>query len=209
MKKSRCKESIKDNQRGCHSRMFLSGIATALKTQGGDPRLQASGMTGNGFTLIELLVVVLIIGILAAIAVPQYQKAVVKARFAEAITTLKAIKQAKDLCALREGRVCTLVSRLDLELSGLRKYGDFGWRSNYFWYQTDDGWNGLYGPTASYLQEEVCLCYYDEEDPGRGTKGSKLVLSQNQGQCGTPAPRYDYSALLGIPEVDGDTCGCC
>ncbi len=163
----------------------------------------------KGFTLIELLVVVLIIGILAAIALPQYQKAVVKARFAEAITTLKAMKQAKDLCTLREGEQCEHFSQWDVQFDGLKDEGrgDIWKSSDYFYYTSFDAWVGAYGPTAQYLKEEVCLCYYDAEDPG-GMNG-KLVLSQNQDQCGSPEARYDYSALLGIPEVSGDECGCC
>ena len=60
----------------------------------------------QAFTLIELLVVVLIIGILAAVALPQYQKAVEKTRAAEAKIVLNKVRQIHQLCVLELGSEC-------------------------------------------------------------------------------------------------------
>ncbi len=59
--------------------------------------------TRRGFTLIELLVVVLIVGILAAVAVPQYQKAVEKSRAAEAAVQIRDLINSVDLYLLEHG----------------------------------------------------------------------------------------------------------
>ncbi len=65
----------------------------------------------KGFTLIELLVVVLIIGILSAIALPQYTKAVEKARATEAVQNISALQKAIDVYVLENGYPSSGITR--------------------------------------------------------------------------------------------------
>ncbi len=87
-------------------------------------------VTNRAFTLIELLVVVLIIGILAAVALPQYQKAVSKAQTAEVLNAIDALNVAFAAYFLENGNVSREISanELHIQIPELKhfKYTTFG-----------------------------------------------------------------------------------
>ena len=145
--------------------------------------------------------VVLIIGILAAVALPQYQKAVTKSRFAAAFSTLKAIEVAGETCRLESAD-----SQTDCRLSNPSLVLDIPREEEFGGGQFVLNGDFIYGlycdknsctATAGYMRDNACICYSDHT----------FFVGENVCETSELTPQFNYGDLLGGLETS--TCQCC
>ena len=76
----------------------------------------------HGFTLVELAVVVVIIGVLAAFAVPRFLASVERSKAAEAFNYLSAVQAAQERYHARQGTYASAVADLDIRMTASKYF---------------------------------------------------------------------------------------
>lgn len=147
----------------------------------------------KGFTLIELLVVVLIIGVLAAVAVPQYQLAVEKSRAAEALVIMRKLIEAQNLYFLANGAHTEDINDLDVTIPGK---DNFLYRvkrreSQYFSYAVRPSSNEIVIGNRIPADQIYTFLYKDNQLLCRGYSSFGKKVCKNLSEKKVPDGRYE------------------
>ena len=123
---------MEETEKCCHAELVSASSVSESKFRWTLNQVQGDGVAAStGFTLIELLVVVLIIGILAAIALPQYQQAVYKTKFVQVMPFVKALAEAQDAYYLANGAYSHDLTELDITIPSSYTYRRTYTENNY------------------------------------------------------------------------------
>ena len=120
---------------------------------------------GKGFTLIELLVTVLIVGILAAIAIPKYNKSIRNTLYASMLQMLKAVVTAEQSFYITNNTYTKNWSNLDISFPTYGACTIAGGRS---------------GGTCRFVSSKICMCLFADSVSvgfGDGTKVPGLTTA--------------------------------
>lgn len=137
----------------------------------------------KGFTLIELLVVVLIIGILSAVALPQYQMAVAKSKVSRGVVLLNAVDKAQKEYYLANGYFTEDLESLSIDVKGLGacySAGSWGFCQVVAPFGATLEWNWQAG------RETHHRCFSNRNNQ----KGSKLCSMYGDADCGIGDDRF-------------------
>ena len=151
---SRLSGFMDEGKKGRHAELVSASSAREPKFRWTLNQVQGDGLTvSTGFTLIELLVVVLIVGILAAIALPQYQRVKVKTDIMQVNMLLRDVYKAEKMYYLANGTYTRDIRDLDVVIKNSPRSGGFsGWRfdvyrgdiETYLWGIVYRNWKEMY-----------------------------------------------------------------
>ena len=174
-------------------------------------------MKNHAFTLIELVVVVLIIGILAAIALPQYQKAVIKARASTIFPVLDLLVKGQEVYYLANGTGTTDARQLDIDMPGNCSLATDDNDNGTQWSCGTDFYVGLgedlawavYCPGYSSSLESCVTAMYIQLGWGTSFASSNARYAPNSRRCWMPGGANEKGEsickALGVPvECGGD-----
>ena len=142
-------------------------------------------MNKKAFTLIELLVVVLIIGILAAIALPQYEKPVEKARLTTWMPMVRALHDAEEAYYLANGEYSNDLEALDIQIpvAGCTYQIDEQYQGSYY---SCHGYSiGKWGGNAQYQTGNIAYLHFFQT-----REGTNFTYEKDSRWCYSKTEKY-------------------